>query len=538
MASVQQDDRDRSARAPMNVAGLSRLFVRLFRTDVAVVAGGQLLQQALTLLTGIAIGRFLGAGAYGVVNIARNIYTPLLILAPLGLDLALLKHVGRSDEESAATMDRVTMRLRLIVLLINLPVSVVGGLVGGGWLMRHIYRYPHFDIMLLITLLGLPIAADLAVLGAYYRGRRRPGAFALMTYYVQPVARVVLVGLAVLFAPNAVAVVAINTAQVAISAVFVWTHLARWRGGSGKRTAAPPKGEIRAEWREARGILRDSKWMGLNLFVYGMMRFADILILGAFAPAKVVGAYAALSTVSQLVQVWPLAASQTLGPTISKRYHAGDLAGVRKALDDYIRLASIMSGFLFAGIAAFGDRLDLVFGKSFTFKSDIAFLMPLGYLLSATLAPMGYSLSMTGRHRAELTILVAGAVFLLGACYVLAPRYGDVGAATAVCLTFAVINITRFAYVSRTLGFIPGRFADLAPPAAALLCAFAAKVACEALFPLSFPEVFTACVLYALAYGATTWTVLMGPEQRRNALARCARAQLRAEAPAPGSTGV
>lgn len=530
MTSIQHDDGDRSARARPGLARVASLLGQLFRSDVAVVAGGQLLQQALTLVTGVAIGRFLGASAYGVVNIARNIYAPLLILAPLGLDLALLKHVGRSDDAGAATMDRVTSRLRLVVLLVNLPIVIAGGLAGGAWLMRHVYRYPHFEIILLITLLALPIAADLQVLSAYYRARGRPGFFALMTLYVQPVVRVVLVGLAFFFAPNAVAVVAITTAQIAISAVLVWAHLSRWRGSTAKGAVAPlSRAERRAEWGEVGRILKESGWMGVTLFVYGMMRFADILILGAYVPAKVVGAYTALSTVSQLVQVWPLAASQTLGPTISKRYHAGDVDGVRKALGDYLSRASIMSGFLFAGIAAFGDRLDLVFGKSFTFHSAIAFLMPLGYLVSATLAPMGYALSMTGRHRAELGILSAGAVVLLAMCYVFVPRFGDVGAAAAVSLTFGVINVARFAYVSRTLGFIPGRLADFAPPAVALVCAFSAKLTCEALFTQSFPEVFAACVLYALAYGAATWMFLLGPEQRARALARCAGIRTAAE---------
>jgi O-antigen/teichoic acid export membrane protein len=232
----------------------------------------------------------------------------------------------------------------------------------------------------------------------------------------------------------------------------------------------------------------------------------------------VVGSYAALSTVAQLVQIWPLASSQTLGPTVSRYFHAGDLAGVRKALNDYIGVASIVSAFLFAGVATFGDRLDLVFGKSFVFHSDIAFLMSLGYMLSGTLAPIGYSLSMTGRHRAELAILASGGAFLIVTCYALVPLYGAIGAATSVCLTFVLINVTRFVYVSRTLGFLPGKLIDLAPPFIALICAFAAKKAMEAVLPLSFFEVLAACVLYAALNGSAVFAFVLGPVQRRKIL--------------------
>ena len=494
---------------------MGSLWGRVFRSDVAILAGGQLMQQALTMLTGVAIGRMLGASGYGVVNIVRNIYTPLLILAPLGLDVALLKYVGRGDRGLESTK-RIVSHLRLVVLIINLAVALFAGVVMGRVLMGRVYRYADFDVMLLITLLGLPIAADLAVLGAYYRSRHRPGSFALMTLYVQPVVRVVLVALALFLAPTALMVVAINTLQVAVSAVFVWVHYRLWRRSEGPAATKerPDRAARREEWRLVRTILGDSSWMALNLFVYGMMRFVDVLVLGAYATGKVVGAYAALGVVSQLVSIWPMASSQTLGPKISRHFHAGDLPALRKELNDYIHFASIMSGFIFAGVATFGDRLDLIFGKSFVFRPGIAFLMPLGYLLSATLGPTGFALSMTGRHRAELGILAIGAVILWGSCYLLVPRWGDIGAATAVCITFAIVNINRFLYVARTLGFVPGRPADLLPPLLALALAYSAKIAVDAVLPRGLPGLVIACALYAGAFAAITRAFLLGPEGR------------------------
>jgi O-antigen/teichoic acid export membrane protein len=249
--------------------------------------------------------------------------------------------------------------------------------------------------------------------------------------------------------------------------------------------------------------------MSFNNFLYGMMRYVDVLVLGAFAPAAVVGSYTALGSVAQLVSVWPIASSQTLGPIVSRHYHAGDYAAVRKALNDYIRFAAVVSGFLFGGVAAFGDHLDLLFGHSFHFRPLIAFLMPLGYLVSATLAPMGYSLSMTGRHRAELVILMIGGATLWSLCSLLVPRYGDVGAATAVCISFTVVNGVRFLWVGRTLGFIPGRLADIAPPVIAALLAFGAKLCLVVPLPRTLPVLLLGCVVYTLAYAGTAYRFLL-----------------------------
>lgn len=491
-----------------------RALLRLTKSDTLVVAGGQLLQQGLALVTGVIIGRMIGAAGYGVVNIVRNILTPLLILAPLGLDLALLKYIGRGDRSLEST-HRVLRRLRLIVLAVNLPIALIAGLGVGRILMAHVYRYPHFDVMLLITLLALPLTADIAVLGAYYKSRRRPAAFALRTLYLQPLIRLALVGFAFLFARSAEAVICIGTVQAATSAVVIWISFAQWRR---REAAAPEAAPVEAldgdEWRAARAILGDSLWMSLNMFVYGMMRFADVLVLGAFAAASVVGSYTALGAVAQLVAVWPMASSQTLGPNISRYYHAGDYAALRKALNEYLHFSAVMAGFLFGGVAVFGDHLDLLFGRSFHFRPLIVFLMPLGYLISATLGPTGFALSMTGRHRAELVVLILGSAALWMLCIVLIPPFGDVGAATAVCLSFTLVNIMRFLWVGRTLGFIPGRLADFAPPVFATLLAFAIKLGILVQLPRTLPVLMLGCALYALAYAGVAYRFLLGEAGR------------------------
>jgi O-antigen/teichoic acid export membrane protein len=209
-----------------------------------------------------------------------------------------------------------------------------------------------------------------------------------------------------------------------------------------------------------------------------------------------------------------MASSQTLGPNISRHYHAGDFVALRQALNEYIHFSSVMSGFLFAGVAAFGDHLDLLFGPSFHFRPLIAFLMPLGYLISATLGPMGYALSMTGRHRVELVILTIGAVALWALCLLLIPRYGDVGAATAVCASFTLVNLLRFVWVGRTLGFVPGRLADLAPPVIATALSFGVKLGILAHLPRTLPVLLLGCVVYALAYAGVAYKFLLGEDGR------------------------
>lgn len=452
-----------------------------------------LTQQSLAFITGIFIARAIGASGYGVFNILRGIFTALITLAPIGLDVALLKHASRLREEG--NLNAYLTRMRLIVLVVNIVCCALMWLFLGAWLEHDIYKIPHLQQLLLITLIGTPFAADLAVMGAVYKSEERPALYAVLTSYVQPVIRL---GGALLLFPmhwNVGAALVTNTLSYAISAVLVLSHFAIDMGPKiGKSVAAAGANAAMAK------IFRESSWMALSLFTYAAMRFMDVLILGAYAPAAQVGAYGALSSIAQMVAVYPMAVSQTLGPTVATRYREGDLAGVRKALSDYMMTATVFGGFVFGGIAAFGDHLFLIFGPSFSFSPLLCLMMPLGWLVSAALAPTGYALSMTGAHKSELVTLFAGSIVLVVGCFLFIPKWQAIGASLAVLIAFLVVNVSRFALVSRRLGFIPGAVKDFLPPIIALAVGQLAKILVDAEFGKTFVSLILGSAIYAAMF--------------------------------------
>ncbi len=455
-----------------------------------------LTQQSLAFITGIFIARAIGASGYGVFNILRGIFTALITLAPIGLDVALLKHSRSLREEG--NLNAYLTRMRLIVLAVNIVCCALMWLFLGAWLEHDIYKIPHMQQLLLITLIGTPFAADLAVMGAVYKSEERPALYALLTSYVQPVIRL---GGALLLFPmhwNVGAALVTNTLSYAISALLVLSHFAIDMGPKiGKSVSTAGANAAIAK------ILRESSWMALSLFTYAAMRFVDVLILGAYAPAAQVGAYGALSSIAQMVAVYPMAVSQTLGPTVATRYREGDLPGVRKALSDYMMTATVFGGFVFGGIAAFGDHLFLIFGPSFSFSPLLCLMMPLGWLVSAALAPTGYALSMTGAHKSELVTLFAGSIVLVIGCFLFIPKWQGIGASLAVLIAFLVVNVSRFALVSRRLGFIPGALKDFLPPIIALALGQLAKILVHPRVRQDLCQLILGSAIYAAMFAAT-----------------------------------
>ena len=239
---------------------------RAYRSGVLVVTFGFLLQQAISFVTGIVVGRTIGASEFGVFAVLRNLVAFLLTLAPLGLDLALLKHTPRYDQRPE-DFRRQILRLRLLVAAVNLAILGFVLLGGGRWLQTHVYHFPNFSRLLFIAFIGLPFAADLAVLGAVYRADNRPGTYALMTNYVQPFIRLGGAVLLLRLGWSTEGVVVANTAAYVVSSILVAIRL---RSG---RLAAQQEHPLEPDvWGGTITILRDSLWMAVSLFIAGAMR--------------------------------------------------------------------------------------------------------------------------------------------------------------------------------------------------------------------------------------------------------------------------
>jgi O-antigen/teichoic acid export membrane protein len=253
-----------------------------------------------------------------------------------------------------------------------------------------------------------------------------------------------------------------------------------------------------APWRESRALFKQAPPMALNLFAYTAMRSVDVLIVGAMLPAARVGEYAVVSNLSALVPV-AAALSQTLGPTVARHHQAGNPAGIRDAINQYIRSATVLASFVFAGIAGFGRHIDLIFGPAYQPGEAMLALIPLGYLVSATLAPTGYALTMCGKAGTELALLCVSLAVLVAGCVAGAQQWGAAGAAGAVLVAFIVGDAARLVAVSRSLGGADRALAGSGAAGGGLFAGMGVQPAAGARAS-GFVQLVAGCVAYAALY--------------------------------------
>ncbi len=476
--------------------------------DASLYAGGLLFQQATAFVVGVAAARWLGPQGYGQVSLARAIYGIAVILAPLGLDLSLLRHLGESCVGRSAKLAQVA-RLRRITWAVNLAVLAAVALAIAPWLQAHLYRQPGFALDLVIAFTALPFAADLAVLTATCRALDQVAQASLASLYLQPVVRTAALGALLALGLGARGVLAATAIGVAGADLALAALLIR----QGRSARAEPPAHPPATGPAPR-LFGYSGWMAAMLLTYGGLKLVDVLVLGHARPPREVGEYAAISAIAQLIALYPTALSQTLGPTVARLYATGDRAAVRRELGRYLRLSSLACAPLFAGVAVFGPWLDLVFGARFRFDPSLCFALALGAYVSGVLGPMSVSLSMTGRHRLEFAILLTGALASLGGCLLLAPAYGGVGVAWATLGGYLMVNGARTAVSARVMGGSDMAWRDAAAPAACWALALAWRGLAERFGAHNWPTAMLTGVGLLACYAALYGLVLLSDGEK------------------------
>lgn len=464
----------------------------------------------MTFLTGVLVARWLGPADYGVLSLTRNTFSVVLIVVPLGLDVSLLRYLGEQADLRPARLGHITL-LRLIVAAVS-TTCVLVALVVGPFLETGVYQYNGFAILLVLTFLALPFAADGMVMTAIFRSLYKPIPQALVSLYVQPLVRLLAILGFLLFGWSLKGVVGGTVVSYAVMFTVFATLLQREMSTLPKVTRQPLREVVTTPAFVK--LMSSSVWMAFSLLVYGILRNLDVLLLGMFVPSREVGEYAAMSAVAQVILIFPAALSQTLGPEVARLYGEGRPEALRERMSLYLRQAALLGAPIFSGVAVFGPWLDLLFGSRFEIHAQVALWLAFGYYASATLAPMGFALSMTGRHRIEFVILVCGSLLVLAGCLMTAPRFGGIGVAATVSAGYIAINLARFVVVRRTLNILPGAWSNFIPGLMGLGIMYPIKLAADAMLAHSLPISIIVCILALAVWATCAWIWLLNSAEK------------------------
>jgi len=409
--------------------------------NVFSLGSGELLARAVAFAGTAYLARMLGPTGFGIVGFALVITGYLSVSVKAGIDSVGAREVAKRPTE-ASHLAASVMKIRLLIAPIALLVL---GLIA--WFLPK----PE-TVKLVVFLSGLSfftLALDTAWVHKGLENSRRVAVAMVLTQaiYVALLFALVQKSEDVIIVP-----VALVVGQF-IAAIFLALPFYRNRSFSGS---------LLEGWY----VFRNSSSLILTKLLRGLLYSFDILLLGFLIGEREVGLYIAPYRVCHLLIAFSAAVLFSYLPEFTRAAKTGPRQ-VSDVMSRSLEFSWALSIPLVAGgILVAKPLLEILFGSFYGEGARAFQLLLLSVGLIFVRDTVHNVLLAYDRLRTETQIAAAAVVVNISLNFLLIPKYGLVGAATATVTAEALILVLGF-WVIRGLGCWP-KFAPLAKVLAAV----------------------------------------------------------------------
>jgi O-antigen/teichoic acid export membrane protein len=414
--------------------------------------------------TQILLGRTLLPGAFGIVTVAVQVAFVASAGTRFGMDMAAVRLVAIG--RGAAASDHLRSLVDRCAL-----VALAASILLAALLAASAPLFGDYDRAIALAALGIPFIA----LTSVYLGATRGLTQMRQTLYVfwigQPVAWIVLAGIAVAAGGESDAVIlAYGTSWLAAS-VAAWALWRRETHAFSGRSAT--KEEVRAALRY--GLPRaPAALLAQAIF------WADLWVLAAFEQGTELDAYSAAVRVSQVLLLFLTSLNLVFSPFAADLHARGERERLQELFQRSTRWALAATLPLLIVLFVAADDVLHAFSSRFEIGEGALRILLAGQAVNVATGGVAFILIMTGFTGVDLVDNVLGLGLLVGLAVALTAAFGMEGAATAAAVSIAALNLVRLVQVRRRVGIQPYERAYLGlalPAGAAALAAIAVQAA-------------------------------------------------------------
>jgi O-antigen/teichoic acid export membrane protein len=391
----------------------------------------------------VFLARVLGSQEYGNYIYAFAWMQILMLFGLVGMDTAAVRFVATyTGLEDWERLRGFIVRSLQIVVLASFIVSFLFAL-GVVILLRSTRE--ELTVVLSIAACLLPLNALMVLVGAMIRGYK----LVVMAMAPQFILHPVVVGLGI-----AGFLEFISQESGAASAMFInvcaTTLILMLMGVYLYRITPPPV-------KQAGSVSEVRHWILVALPLFMISAFhliisqTDIIMIGYIIGTQESGMYAVASRIAKLIGFGLVAVNVIAAPLIAQ------LNAQKKTEELQGMLALAAVGILAFSIPVsivliiWGREILALFGTQFTYGYPALVILTVGQLVNAFSGPVGFIMTMTGRH-VEASYVIGGSAALnviLNAALI--PSLGIIGAAVATSITVALWNFTLVCRVKSQL---------------------------------------------------------------------------------------
>lgn len=424
---------------------------------------GNIIGKGFNFLLHILLTHILGVEAYGLYALGRSIIEISQTFSSLGLTQGVVRFGSiYRGENNEAKLKGTLLAALTVSFLSGTSVSIMLFFLSG-FFATHLFHEPTLIPVIKVLAFSLPFYTLMMV--ASYSAR----VFRRMEYEVgirrvsHPLSNLLLVGISFSLGfrlLGAVYAFLISSFLAAILGIyFLWQLFPKLVSGL--------KPEV-----ELKNILFYSSTVLLVGLTTVLLYRTDRIMLGAFGMAKDVGIYNAAAIMSAQMAIFLTSFNAIFSPTIADLYNQGNMDQLNKLLKTITKWIFALTIPTFLVLISFPRQIMGLFGMNFKVGGSVLIVLGLAQIVNASVGSVGFMLIMTGKQKLEFlnNVVLCGVNIFLN--IILIPRYGILGAAIAMGISIALVNLARLLEVYYLHRIHPYKFSYWKPITAGVTAIF------------------------------------------------------------------
>ncbi|MBU0730978.1 MAG: flippase [Proteobacteria bacterium] len=415
---------------------------------------GSIIFGVVNFLNNVLLTRYLGAESYGVFVLSTTIISYLILICLLGMETSMLKLIA----EYRATQDTPKLKGSLwagmgtpfafsifVVLILYFSADFFCG---------SLLHKPEISPVYKLLLLSVPFSVLVRVLLGALQGAKAIKFRVIIERIATPLLRALII----------VAVIIVDRGVTALATGYVIVAIAGSALSIYYLTLAIPE-----FFAKDKMIIESRKIKNLAATIYftricqQVLTKLDIVIIGYFLPAAMVGIYSAASRIPPLIAVPMVLVNLGFAPIISAMHARSEIEELNlqlKITTKWIITASLPLLFL---LVYFAPDILRIFGKDFAAGATIMTIICFGFFADSATGSSGYMLMMTNHAKFNLLNSIITGILSVLLNLVLIPRFELIGAAVANTVSILVLQILRLIQLFYLLKIHPYSLDTLKP---------------------------------------------------------------------------
>jgi O-antigen/teichoic acid export membrane protein len=410
--------------------------------------GGTILSAALGYLFKIYLARTLGAEALGIYALGMTLIGFIGIFNSLGLPQSAVRFVAAYEASGEfEQLHALLWRGAGLLLLANLVVGAVL-LTAGRWIAMRFYHSPaliaYLPFFAFIMLFGVVSGFYRQVLAGYRDLKLRT----LITNFVGTPLNMLLAFVLISLGFGLRGYLLAQICTAAVICVLLVAAVRRFTPTAARFFARSGSYPERKVWSFSLAML------GVSFLELVMMQ-TDKVAIGFFRNAREVGIYSVAAALVAYIPLILTSVNQIFSPTIAHLHARGERALLSRLFQSLTKWVTGLTLPLVLVVVAFSRPLMRLFGPDFAVGWPILVIGALGQLVNCGVGSVGYMLLMSGNEKRLMRAQFVMAAVMVSLSALLVPGKGILGAAIAVAITTAGVNLWNLVEVRRALALWP-----------------------------------------------------------------------------------